>query len=177
VSQRAPDAKIRRGSDLAKKGIMAERGSKILVVDADSNRRTMVELAFSYNGHGFLVFTAPNGRSAMLQLGIVRPDLILLDVTMPDGDGLETLRRIREVSTVPVIALTSAPDDQVAVQSLEQGADCCLAQPWDVKELRARALALLRRSEGANRQVSRSNRDPFGRPALAYRFASPLVAT
>jgi len=119
--------------------------AKVLIVQGDRAMCTMLELALTYNGKGFQVSTAPTGRSALLQLAIVRPDLILLDLTLPDGDGWETLDRIREISTVPVIALSSVNDPEITVRSLERGADYCLAQPWRTRELRARVRVLLRR--------------------------------
>jgi CheY-like chemotaxis protein len=69
--------------------------AKVLIVEQNPDRRTMLELALSYYSRESRVFTARNSRSALLQLGIVQPDLILLDLTSPDGDEWETLQRIR----------------------------------------------------------------------------------
>jgi DNA-binding response OmpR family regulator len=138
-------------------GPRADREAKLLIVAADRNTRAMLELAFSRNGRDFQVFTAPNGRSAMLQLAIVRPDLVLLDVTSPHGDGWETLLRIRELSTVPVIALSARKDPRTTIRSLEEGADYCLTDPLSMRELRARVSSLLHRDRSADRRDSCAN--------------------
>lgn len=121
------------------------RQAKILIVEADREIRTRLEFAFAYGGNGYQVFTAPSGSSALLQFGIVQPDVILLDVGPGSPDGWDTLRRLRELSTVPVIALSSQDEPAVTIKSLEWGADYCMAIPFSIHELRARVRALLRR--------------------------------
>ncbi|MGD8623516.1 MAG: response regulator [Anaerolineae bacterium] len=119
---------------------MKER-PKVLIVDDDQDVRTLLELALSHAG--FQVFSAPNGSSALLQLRVVQPDLVILDVLMPDPDGWRTLQRIREFSTVPVLILTAVNEAGVGQKSLAQGADGYLRKPVDVQELQRQAQVLI----------------------------------
>ncbi|MBN2555932.1 MAG: response regulator transcription factor [Anaerolineales bacterium] len=96
---------------------------------------------------GFLVFEAASGSKALDQLRDQLPDLILLDVMMPDLDGFETLRLIREISQVPVIILTAKGEEDDRVRGLELGADDYITKPFSPRELVSRVKAVLRRTE------------------------------
>jgi DNA-binding response OmpR family regulator len=117
---------------------------KILAIDDDPAQLRMVELALL--NANFDPITARGGQSGLAKLLEHRPDLVILDVMMPDMDGWETCYRIRQVSTVPIIFLTAknTPDDRVA--GLQLGGDDYLIKPFSTGELIARVEAVLRRS-------------------------------
>jgi DNA-binding response OmpR family regulator len=98
---------------------------------------------------GFLVSEALNGKQAISKMRDVTPDLILLDVMMPDVDGFDVLETIREVSNVPVIMLTAKGEEEDRVRGLELGADDYVTKPFSPRELVSRIKAVLRRTEGA----------------------------
>jgi two-component system KDP operon response regulator KdpE len=96
---------------------------------------------------GFQVFEATSGPEALEKMRDTLPDLILLDVMMPDLDGFEVLRMIREISTVPVIMLTAKGEEDDRVRGLELGADDYITKPFSPRELVSRVRAVLRRTE------------------------------
>src|SRR5512140_3655309 len=103
---------------------------KILVVDDDDMMRKMTSTILTR--HEFEVLNAENGRDALAQLETVRPDLILLDVMMPEMDGYETCQKIRAnpaTSTIPVLMLTALASIEQKVKGFESGADDYLAKP------------------------------------------------
>ena len=114
----------------------------VLVVDDDERVRALCEAALSAD---FDVLTAENGRQALSVVYQKRPDLVLLDVTMPVLDGWETCRRIRELADVPVIMLTAHGADKDVVRGLDAGADDYVTKPFRPVQLAARIRAVLRR--------------------------------
>jgi two-component system KDP operon response regulator KdpE len=96
---------------------------------------------------GFEVYEATSGPQALERMRDRLPDLILLDVMMPDLDGFETLRLVREISTVPVIMLTAKGEEDDRVRGLELGADDYVTKPFSPRELVSRVRAVLRRTE------------------------------
>ncbi len=96
---------------------------------------------------GYDVVSANNGFEALNKVRDTLPDLVILDVMMPDMDGFETLRLLREVSAVPVIMLTVKADEEDKVRGLELGADDYVTKPFSPKELSSRVKAVLRRTE------------------------------
>lgn len=139
----------------------------ILVVDDEQRMREMIKL---YLHSEFEVCEESDGLSALRQVRAVEPDLVLLDVMMPDLDGWETLKRLRETTSVPVIMLTARGDVPDRLQGLRMGADDYVAKPFDGRELAARIQAVLRRSSG---QVESAV--PIRRGALLIRLAERLV--
>jgi DNA-binding response OmpR family regulator len=118
----------------------------ILVVDDEKN---IVQLARLYlNNEGFRVEAAHDGKQALEKVKTVRPDLIVLDIMMPEMDGLTVCKEIRKTSNVPVIILTARGDDIDKIVGLEVGADDYMAKPFNPRELVARVKAVLRRSQG-----------------------------
>jgi len=118
--------------------------ARILVVDDDPDiRRLLVELL---QRAGHQVEEAPDGRSGLRALHASSPDLVLLDVSMPDLDGWQTLERIRDLTDVPVIMLTARGQELERVRGLQAGADDYVTKPFGRQELVARVQALLRRS-------------------------------
>lgn len=118
---------------------------KILVVDDEKPLRDFV--GRNLTARGFDVKTASNGLEALAIFKTHELDLIVLDVMMPDLDGLETCRRIRQSSVIPIIILTAMGEESDRVRALDAGADDCLTKPFGVEELLARVRAALRRME------------------------------
>ena len=117
----------------------------ILVVDDEKN---IVQLARLYlSNEGFRVEAAYDGAQALEKARTVRPDLIVLDVMMPEMDGLSVCRELRKTSNVPIIILTARGDDVDRVVGLEIGADDYVTKPFNPRELVARVKAVLRRSQ------------------------------
>jgi DNA-binding response OmpR family regulator len=133
-------------------------GARILIVDDDEEIRLL--LTELLTRAGFQVNEAGDGRSALRQLFETPPALVILDVTMPDMDGYQTLERIRDLSDVPVIMLTARTQELERVRGLSSGADDYVAKPFGRQELLARVQALLRRS-GGKPEMNESYRDDF----------------
>jgi DNA-binding response OmpR family regulator len=121
------------------------RGRRILVVDDEERMVRFIRLNLEHDG--FRVTEAFNGTQAIDKVRSSLPDLVLLDVMMPDIDGFEVLKIIREVSTVPVIMLTAKGEEDDRVRGLELGADDYITKPFSPRELVSRARAVLRRTE------------------------------
>lgn len=120
--------------------------ARILVVDDDPDIRSLLRELLGRAGHE--VLTAEDGRAALRSLYEQRPDLIVLDVSMPELDGWGTLERIRDLSDVPVLMLTARTGELEKVRGLRAGADDYVTKPFGRQELLARAEALLRRAAG-----------------------------
>jgi DNA-binding response OmpR family regulator len=120
--------------------------ARILVVDDEADIRML--LRDLLERAGFEVDEAPTGREALRALAAAPPALVLLDVSMPELDGYQTLERIRDLSDVPVIMLTARAQELEKVRGLSAGADDYVAKPFGRQELLARVQALLRRSGG-----------------------------
>jgi DNA-binding response OmpR family regulator len=119
----------------------------ILVVDDEKN---IVQLARLYLGNdGFKVEEAYDGKQALEKARTVSPDLIVLDVMMPEMDGLSVCKELRKSSSVPVIILTARGDDVDKIVGLEIGADDYVTKPFNPRELVARVKAVLRRTQGS----------------------------
>ncbi len=121
------------------------QNQKILVVDDEERMARFIRLNLEHDG--FQVVEAYRGQEALDKLRTALPDLILLDIMMPDMDGFEVLKMIREVSAVPVIMLTAKGEEDDKVKGLELGADDYITKPFSPRELVSRAKAVLRRTE------------------------------
>jgi len=121
------------------------RKRRILVVDDEPRMIHFIRLNLEHDG--FEVSEAASGTQALAQLRDRLPDLVLLDVMMPDLDGFATLEMIREISTVPVIMLTAKGEEDDRVRGLELGADDYVTKPFSPRELVSRVRAVLRRVE------------------------------
>ncbi len=123
---------------------MAE-GPKVLVVDDEPNIRELVQVALNF--HGFAVATGATGEDVLQLTEAFRPDLIVLDVLLPDIDGFEVCRRLRSVANdVPVIFLTARDATADTVTGLTIGGDDYITKPFSVEALVARVRAVLRRT-------------------------------
>jgi DNA-binding response OmpR family regulator len=116
----------------------------VLLIDDSQTMRAMLTARLQRSG--YLVETAGDGREGMRRLYETRPDVVLLDIVMPDLDGWKTLELIRDVSDVPVIMLTSRDSEVDRVRGLRGGADDYVGKPFSASELTARIEAILRRS-------------------------------
>jgi DNA-binding response OmpR family regulator len=122
----------------------------ILAVDDEPAILDSVELALQ--SQGYTVVTAPSGRSAVESYDKVKPDLVVLDRLLPEGDGIWVLGELRKRGDVPVLMLTALDELEDRVSGLDHGADDYLAKPFRVKELQARVRALLRRARSASNE-------------------------
>jgi len=120
----------------------------ILVVDDEPGLRKLLNLLFS--NAGYVVREASNGAECLNQIAIAPPDLVVLDVMMPEMDGRDVCQRIRQdANMVPVLMLTARTQSRDVVMGLDCGADDYMLKPFDMDELLARVRALLRRSNVA----------------------------
>jgi len=125
---------------------------RILIVDDED--RIITFLKSKLKASGYEVLTASNGLEALEQARTHEPDLIVLDIVMPKKDGIETLKELREFSSVPVIMLSAKASDTDKITGLTQGADDYLAKPFNPDELVARIGAIQRRLEPAEKRKS-----------------------
>ena len=121
------------------------KNRRILVVDDEERMVRFIRLNLEHDG--FQVIEAYRGHEAIQRLRDAIPDLILLDVMLPDLDGFEVLKMVREISSVPVIMLTAKGEEDDRVRGLELGADDYVTKPFSPRELVSRVRAVLRRNE------------------------------
>ncbi len=116
----------------------------ILIVDDEQQIRKLLQTGLA--GYGYQVITAANGAEALTAVAQRQPNLVILDINLGSPpDGLDTCRRLREWSQVPIIMLSVRDDEHTKVQALDVGADDYLTKPFSMEELRARMQAVLRR--------------------------------
>ena len=126
---------------------------KILVVD---DEQLLVKgIRFNLQNEGYEIITGSNGVEAVQMAREFSPDLVILDVMMPEMDGMTACASIREFSNVPIILLTAKTDDMDKLMGFEHGADDYVTKPFNILELKARVRALLRRS-GAGAETTSS---------------------
>ncbi len=118
------------------------KGKKVLVVDDDIHISQLVRATFATEGAD--VILAENGQEGLRQFYAHRPDLVIIDLMMPELDGWETSQRMLEMADVPIIMLTSLSDDEDMIRGLEQGAIDYVTKPFSPRVLAARARAALR---------------------------------
>ena len=118
----------------------------VLVADDEQRITKLVSMALS--DEGFRVLTASSGEEALAKCEEMRPDIVLLDIVMPDIDGIEVMRQLRERRFVPVILLTAKGSASDKAKGLDLGADDYVAKPFHPDELAARVRAVLRRASG-----------------------------
>jgi two-component system OmpR family response regulator len=141
-----------------------DRIPQVLVVDDEPNIRDLVQVALKF--HGCSVTTAGSGKDALRQAESTRPDLIVLDVMMPDMDGFEVCRRLRAAGNeVPVIFLTARDTSSDTVTGLAIGGDDYVTKPFSVEALVARVRAVLRRASRGDGGSSSESSGGAGAPA------------
>jgi DNA-binding response OmpR family regulator len=131
--------------------MMEGKHMKILIVDDEENILKIVEAYLV--AKNYQVFRAMDGEEALRKAETIRPDLIVLDLMLPDISGLEVCRRIRKSSSVPVIMLTARTTEQDILSGLQIGADHYMTKPFSPKELVARVQTVLRRSHKELQEV------------------------
>jgi two-component system, OmpR family, KDP operon response regulator KdpE len=142
-------------------------GPVILIIDDEVQIRRMLRL--SLDAHGYQVKEATTSQEGLDQAALSKPDLIILDLGLPDHSGLETLKRLREWSRTPVIILSVKNSEQDKIELLDFGADDYLTKPFSIGELLARIRAALRRS------IPESNEGVFTGGSLVIDFTKRIV--
>ena len=125
---------------------------KILVVDDEA--LLVKGIRFNLQNEGYEVITGSDGLEAVKLVQQQNPDLVVLDVMMPNMDGMTACAKIREFSDIPIILLTAKTDDMDKLMGFDFGADDYLTKPFNILELKARIRALLRRSNRSEKKVS-----------------------
>jgi DNA-binding response OmpR family regulator len=144
---------------------------RILVVDDDDDIRGLVRTLLERTGA--VVKEAANGRDGLREFHAWRPDLVVLDVSMPEMDGWNVLERIRDMSEVPVLMLTARGDELERVRGLQAGADDYVVKPFGKQELVARVQALIRR---AQRSTPQEETETYADPYLTIDWAQARVS-
>jgi two-component system, OmpR family, KDP operon response regulator KdpE len=119
--------------------------AKVLVVDDDPS--LLKALRIGLTARGDEVLTAHSGADALNQVALAGPDLVILDLGLPDMDGLEVCRRLREFSDVPIVVLSAFGDERRKVEALDSGADDFVTKPFGMAELEARLRVALRHAD------------------------------
>jgi two-component system KDP operon response regulator KdpE len=130
----------------------AASGPRILIVDDEEQLRRALRRALA--GHGYSVREAGDGASALREFEAFRPDVVLLDLLLPDLPGIEVCRRLREAFDTPIIVLSVAGDEATKIAALDEGADDYLTKPFAAGELLARVRVALRRGSTLRGQRS-----------------------
>ena len=123
---------------------MTEQGPQILVIEDDQAIRGVIRSTLE--GAGYRVAEAGNCARGLVEAGTRKPDLVILDLGLPDRDGVEFIREMRSWSTKPIIVLSARTEEEQKVEALDEGADDYLAKPFGVAEMLARVRAGLRRA-------------------------------
>lgn len=117
--------------------------TSILVVEDDAPVRNLITTALK--AHDYRYLTAPNGERAILEASSHNPDIVLLDLGLPDMDGMEVIRKIRSWSNMPIIVISAKCEDADKIEALDTGADDYLTKPFSIEELLARLRVTQRR--------------------------------
>ena len=128
---------------------------KILVIDDEAGLRELVRINLEHDGYA--VIQAGDALAGLEMVQTQHPDMVILDIMMPDMDGLEACRRLREFSSIPVLMLTARVQSKDVVTGLDSGADDYMLKPFNMEELSARVRALLRRVPSPNQPVIAGN--------------------
>jgi two-component system, OmpR family, KDP operon response regulator KdpE len=129
---------------------MKESG-RILVIDDEIQIRRIIRLTLE--SHGFTILESSNGKDGLYKAASLRPDIVVLDLGLPDMDGVEVLKQIREWSKIPVIILSVRDEEKEKVKALESGADDYITKPFGVEELIARIHVALRHINNEDKEL------------------------
>jgi two-component system KDP operon response regulator KdpE len=169
---------------------MMERVATIIVIEDEAQIRRFLRTALE--AEGCAVFEAATAARGLIDAGTRKPDLVVLDLGLPDRDGVEVVRDIRNWSGMPILILSARSDESDKVAALDAGADDYLTKPFSIAELQARVRALLRRAararpdeptarfgdvevDLARRLVSRAGEEVHLTP-IEYRLLAQLIA-
>ena len=117
-------------------------GTKILIIDDEAPIRKLLRVTLE--AHGYTIIEAATGQAGIVETGMQKPELILLDLGLPDIDGLDILQQLRSFTTTPILVLTVQEDEMTKVSALDYGADDYITKPFSIKELLARLRVALR---------------------------------
>ena len=123
---------------------MTDKGLRVLVIDDEPQIRKLLKVSLA--AHGYDVYEATSGADAVIQAVNIKPDLIILDLGLPDMDGKEVVRRLREWSDIPILILTVCDQEKEKIDALDSGADDYITKPFSIGELLARIRVSMRRS-------------------------------
>ncbi len=123
---------------------MSEKGLRVLVIDDEPQIRKLLKV--SLGAHGYDVHESVSGMDSVVQAADMKPDLVILDLGLPDIDGKEVVRRLREWSDVPILILTARDQEKEKIDALDAGADDYITKPFSMGELLARMRVSVRRS-------------------------------
>jgi len=151
---------------------MEKANKKILIIDDEPDVAKAVRLTITLQEPEWQVIKAYNGEKGLLAIDAEEPDLVLLDLQLPDMSGFDVLKQIRLFSAVPVIILTVEDDELAKVHGLKLGADDYIVKPFGHLELLARIHSVLRRTEGA---INRNAAEPYQNDGLYIDFQSHQV--
>ncbi len=151
--------------------------TRVLVVEDERAIADFIRLGLTHQGYA--VDIAVDGAEGLRRFRAFEPHLVMLDLMLPGMDGLELCRRLREISTTPILMLTARDDVGDRVRGLDDGADDYLTKPFDFAELSARVRALLRRAQGPTAETLRAGElilDPAAREVRVDETVVPLTA-
>ncbi|WP_455714255.1 response regulator [Anaerosporobacter sp.] len=138
---------------------MINQKSKILVVEDDKPIRNLITTTLETQDYKYIV--AENGASAILAATSHNPDIILLDLGLPDMDGVEVIKKVRSWSMLPIIVISARSEDDDKIKALDAGADDYLTKPFSVAELLARLRTTYRRLQHINGLIEDTNQSYF----------------
>ena len=142
----------------------------ILVVEDDAPVRNLITTTLK--AHEYKYMTAPDGASAIMQASTNNPDIILLDLGLPDMDGIEVIKKVRTWSNLPIIVISARSEDSDKIEALDNGADDYLTKPFSVEELLARLRVTTRRLAVLQQDLANSNNPVFTNGQLRIDFAA-----
>jgi len=145
--------------------------TKILVIDDEVDMTRAIHLTINVQEPSWIVIESNSGENGLLKLDEEKPDLVLLDLRMPDLNGFEVLKLIRQFSNVPVIILTVDDNELKEVKALDKGADDYIVKPFGHLELLAHIRSVLRRTQG----LSLDNHEPYISDNIKIDFNNRIV--
>lgn len=146
---------------------------KILIVEDDGPIRNLIATALQTNAYKYDL--AANGKTALLALSTHHYDIVLLDLGLPDKDGIEIIKQLRTFSTTPIIVISARTTDEDKISALDAGADDYLTKPFSVEELLARVRSTLRRAQFLENQKSQREEITFENGDLKIDYPSRTV--
>lgn len=152
---------------------MTKNNQKLLVVEDDKPICSLI--ATTLGTQGYLYSVAETGAQAILQIASHNPDVVLLDLGLPDMDGIDIIKQVRTWSSVPIIVISARSDDKDKIEALDAGADDYLTKPFNVEELLARLRSTLRRISYIRNQEGKES-TVFQNGGLVIDFAAAAVS-